>query len=159
MLNIKVLEEGVIDIDPDSLARRENQLRKIRFDLMNRFKKKQQWHDMNMVSDTSEHFQVGDIILLRDGDSNGNLSKFLSTTRCHGGPYQIVSIPTRDNFGVCGADKIEVIVHRAKLMKYIPSSADVLVGIGLAASAVGAAHSRVFGLEEKSQMRGTPFRL
>jgi hypothetical protein len=114
-------------------------------------------HEMNMVQDTSEHFQVGDVILLRDGDSNNNLSKFLSTTRCHGGPFKIVSIPTRDNFSISGADGMEVVVHRAKLMNYIPSSADVLVGTGLAASAVGAAHSRIFGLEDVVQLRGTPF--
>ncbi len=75
------------------------------------------------------------------GDSNGGFGDKL---RCHAGPFQVVERVSNAQYKVQGSDRIPVIIHAAKLLKYRLSYADINGQGHLAASAVGAAQARLF---------------
>jgi hypothetical protein len=93
-----------------------------------------------ILQDVQPTFDVGALVLVNLGDSNGGV-KF--NNRVHGGPYQVVCRASTTTYIIKGADGLEVPVHVNKLLSYRCSEAD-LVGEGkLAASAAGAAESRL----------------
>ena len=87
----------------------------------------------------------GQLALVHLGDSNGGMGdKF----RCHAGPFRVVRRIANAQYLIAGADKIEVTVHAAKLLRYNFSYADLLGYGRLAPSAVGAAQSRLFRFQK-----------
>lgn len=86
------------------------------------------------------HFEVGELVLLLLGDSNGGV---LYKNRAHAGPFVIYRQDSSSTYIIKGGDGIEVAAHAFKLVAYTPTLADTLGIDSLSATAVGAAESRI----------------
>lgn len=93
-----------------------------------------------VLSGNYTHFSNEALVMIHLGDSNGGHG---DRYRCHAGPFKIKERISNSQYKVYGADRKEVVVHAAKLLKYKFTYSD-LAGQGrLAASAVGAAEARL----------------
>ena len=110
-----------------------------------RFAKKRRFSELDqLLADEVPHFEVDSLVLLSLGDSNGG---FMIKNRGHSGPFRVVKRSSTSNYVISGADETPVVVHGYKLFPYTPTLADCQGSGSLAASAVGAAQSRLLHFE------------
>jgi hypothetical protein len=108
----------------------------------------------NLMANDLPNFNPNDLVLVHLGDSNGASSK----ARSHAGPFMVTRRESTITYLVKGADDVEVAIHAIKLCKYKLTNADLLGTNSLAASALGAAQSRMLGdIERQGQEHGRDF--
>ena len=102
------------------------------------------WEIQKALTHDIHHFQNNDLVLLHLANSNGGVSE---KTRCHAGPFKVISRESTTRYRISGGDNKAVSVSGTKLMPYAPSRADLFGQGSIAPSAVGAAQSRLLGYE------------
>jgi transposase InsO family protein len=108
--------------------------------LAQRYAKFQKYVEIkDLISNRLPNFNIGDLVLVRLGDSNNNQN---DKARAHAGPFKVTLRDSTISYLIQGADGIDATVHATKLAPYIITNADLLGAGKLAPSALGAALSR-----------------